>query len=490
MRIATMVAAALTASLLTAVPAAATPQVPDRYAQQKLTWAPCATEELKQLECATVTAPLNWNNAGQGKDIQLAISRLKSKNPNPKVLFTNPGGPGVEGRSTPLTFAGRDRLRDSHDIYGIDTRGTGASNPLSCGGQALLGWDLDARDRSEGNIDLLLDSARLSRQYCQVKSGELGKFVNTEQIVKDYDLIRQVLGADKINYVGYSGGTWYGAYYATYFPQRVGRFVLDSNTGFTGTWKETSDAQSAAFERRYREDFLPWVAKYDAIYHQGKTAEEARSNYERLRAGLAKAPLTVAGKPFGPATFDAVIKTVMYAKSAFPELGAGLAELNTGKADRLAQFSAQTDAVYSDSMVAAMYSLMCNDMPWPGSEDDLIRQSGEDGHRYPLVGYSKIVLSCTGWKRSPVQLKHPDGKGVPPVLMVQNERDPATSTELAEKAHREFAGSRMLRVTGEGDHGAYGNDNACVNDHVEQYLIDDKVPATDLSCKGTGLPTP
>ncbi|RJQ83436.1 alpha/beta hydrolase [Pseudonocardiaceae bacterium YIM PH 21723] len=489
MRIATITAAALTASLLTALPAAATPQVPDRYAHQQLGWAPCPADKLPGLECATVTVPLDWNNAGQGKDITLAISRLKSKNPTPKVLFTNPGGPGGEGRTLPYAYLKRERLTATHDIYGIDTRGTGASNPMNCGGQATLGWELDPRDHSDGNLDLMLDSARLGREYCQVKSGELGKFVNTEQIVKDYDLIRQVLGADKINYVGYSGGTWYGAYYATYFPQHTGRFVLDSNTYFTGDWKQSFGGQPEAFERRFREDFLPWVAKYDAIYHQGKTAEDARSNYEKLRAGLVAKPLTPNGKPFGPTDLDGVIVQALYHKQSFTNLAAGLAELNEGKADKLAAIAAVT--AYPEPMLATLFSVLCNDMPWPGSEDDLIRESGENGRKYPLIGYTKIVQSCHGWKRPPVKLKHPDGKGVPPVLMVQSDHDPATNTALAEKAHREFAGSRMLRITEEGDHGIYAlAGNPCADDIVEQYLIDDKVPAADLSCKGTGLPQP
>ena len=69
--------------------------------------------------------------------------------------------------------------------------------------------------------------------------------MNTAQTVQDIDLIRQLLGYDKIDFVGYSGGTWMGAYYQTYFPEHVGRFVLDSNTDFTRAWLDTFVAPAA-----------------------------------------------------------------------------------------------------------------------------------------------------------------------------------------------------------------------------------------------------
>ena len=45
-------------------------------------------------------------------------------------------------------------------------------------------------------------------------------------------------------------------------------------------------AANAKFERRFRQDFLPWLAKYDAQYHLGTTPEAAAQTYERLRAAM------------------------------------------------------------------------------------------------------------------------------------------------------------------------------------------------------------
>src|SRR5206468_1193174 len=75
-----------------------------------------------------------------------------------------------------------------------DVRGTGKSTNLTCDGGRYIGSNLDYRDRSAGNLDLILDSVRLAAEYCQQYGGEFGPLVNTEQTVRDLDLLRALLG--------------------------------------------------------------------------------------------------------------------------------------------------------------------------------------------------------------------------------------------------------------------------------------------------------
>jgi len=86
---------------------------------------------------------------------------------------------------------------------------------------------MDARDRDPWNLDLIAEASAMTQPYCERQSRGLLPYVNTAQTVQDMDLIRQLLGFDKIDYLGYSGGTWLGAHYQTYFAEHVGRFVLD-----------------------------------------------------------------------------------------------------------------------------------------------------------------------------------------------------------------------------------------------------------------------
>ncbi len=55
--------------------------------------------------------------------------------------------------------------------------------------------------------------------------------MSTIDAVRDMDLIREALGADQINYYGFSYGTYLGQVYATLFPGRMRRAVFDGERG-------------------------------------------------------------------------------------------------------------------------------------------------------------------------------------------------------------------------------------------------------------------
>ncbi|GGU52983.1 alpha/beta hydrolase [Lentzea flava] len=482
--------AVVTATSLWIVPQA---QAENAFAKQEITWQKCFDQVppgfppgAERLECGQFTTPMDWNNPHNGKTITIAVSRTVPLNGKGKTaVFTNPGGPGGEGRTLPLAFLSRPKLSENAEIYGIDVRGTGASSNITCGLYDTLG-STDPRDRSKANLDLLYRGMELQAKFCQTKSGELGRYVTTDQTVKDLDLLRQVLGRKKVDWLGYSGGSWMGAYYATYFPKTLDKIVLDSNAQFTGPWQEVFDDFGMGVERRFRVDFLPWAAKYDNLYHLGKTAEEVRQTYERTRAKLAAQPVTLPdGGTYYPVTLDALLFRGQYSKYSFEATAQKFAEL-AGAVP--AQLKAQAN--YPDAQTATLYTILCNDTPFQGGRRYLERDAVRDGARWPLFGYYQIMGPCAFWDRPNVQLKHPDGIGVAPTLMVQSVRDPATPIEGARKAHAGFAGSRLLTVQDEGDHGIYGMNNGCVNDVVERYLVDRVTPSADLSCPGVPLPEP
>lgn len=502
------VTAAITALLTAAAPASAEPApfaVPSEYADQRIDWQPCFDEPPPQLppggerlECGTLTAPMDWHNPDNGKEIRIAVSRLRPEGTqNARALFTNPGGPGGAGLEMPLGFLfdGRDELAAHFTIYGIDVRGTGRSTTVSCGPQENAP-SFDVKDRSPQNVRAILHHTEEFAESCAQHSGELGRYVNTEQTVADLDLLRRVEDHDRINWYGVSGGTWLGAHYATYFPRAVDRMVLDSNTQFTGSWQEVFAWQPMAFERRWREDVLPWLAAHDDQYQLGSSPRQVQFTVDQLREGLKRQPLPTPQGPLDHNALDALLVQAMYSKSLFPELGEALRALRAETdlelaAERLAATRArfvpmQTDP--ADSQAATMFAIRCNDTEFRGTPDSVAAWSQLQGQMFPLYGYHTIVQPCLYWHGQQAQLKRPDGKGVPPVLMLQAEKDPATAYEGALIAHREFANSRLVTVRGEGDHGVYGAGNGCVDDVVEEYLIDKQVPAGDISCPGGELP--
>lgn len=512
------VTAILGALLVTGQPALAQPappqsaprfEVPAKYADQRIEWAPCFQGELppdyppgsERLQCGIMTTPMDWRNPNNGKEISIAVSRLSpATGRSDRALFTNPGGPGGAGRGMPLALLERGRVEvlNNFDIYGIDVRGTGRSSTVSCGPETDEGSQLDVRDRDPETIQAFMDMTQRFAADCQKNSGELGRFVTTEQTVADLDLLRQVEQYEKINWFGVSGGTWLGAYFATYFPQSVDKVVLDSNAEFTGSWQDVFGWQPMAFERRWREDALPWLAAHDANYHLGTDPRQVQATVDELRADLKANPLPAPeGPPVDHSALDNLILQSMYSKSSFPQLGDTLVSLrqDTGAAAPvLAQARARAMPMQAaddaESQTATFYSIQCNDTPFRGTPESVVVQSGVEGRLYPLYGYYTVMEPCMYWQRPDVNLLKPTGVGVPPVLMLQSENDPATALEGAELAHQRFLGSRLLTVRNEGDHGVYASGNACVDDVVEAYLLDGVLPKRDLTCEGLPLPEP
>lgn len=501
----------------------------DRYTGQTVDWAPCFPEGVPEglppgsdrLECGSFSTPQDWANPA-GPSITIAVSRLSARRQDaPEALFTNPGGPGGPGRFMPLLFLLTDRQRvlDSQDIYGIDVRGTGGSTNADCDGGSTTGILLDPRDRRREQTDLILDSAALTTRFCRNGTGAFSPFVRTDETVRDLDLFRQLIGQEKINWLGYSAGTWLGAFYATYFPDRVERFVLDSNTAFTDPWQVTADLQPLGFQRRYEQDFLPWAADYDEILDLGSTPSEVNQTYENLRADLAAEPLDLGlGMAVYAVDLDGLVIGSMYAKTAFqflaetlrdlreevaqrgepaqrPLLSARQAERIQDEVQRMRDIRAHAGSfqpLAPDAPSATGLHVLCNDTPWVGDRESLLAGSQQQGEAYPLLGWATLANPCITWSRPDVTLRTPDGHGVPPILMVQNEHDPATPIEGALRARTAFAGARLLTVTDEGDHGSYAGviPNECVDNAVEDYLVDGVVPDRDTSCPGVPIPPP
>ncbi|AXB41537.1 alpha/beta hydrolase [Amycolatopsis albispora] len=481
--------------------------IPARYAEQELDWRQCTAEDVpdqpdtaKVLECATFATPRDWERPDDRQDLTIAISRLKSTGGTTASVLTNPGGPGGPGRSFPASLSQQAKLREHQEIIGIDTRGTGRSTNISCGG-AGQGAVHDPRDRDPRNLDLLLDSLELTTKTCERTSGELVEFVDTFHNTKDLDLLRVLLGREKINWIGYSAGTWLGAHYAQRFPERVGRFVLDSSVDFTSGWATSFDMQPMGYERRWRQDFLPWAAAHDNRYGLGVTGEQVRQTFEAVRYALTRNPVEVDGAKVGPGELDSRFLGLLKSKHAFPGLADFLAQLKTLTANdapeeakaraRAAIAAAPAEPDPLDAMLAVLTAVRCNDAPEHGDRKSVIRRSQKflDQGNLLAGGYWMFIQNCIFWENQPRPLPTMDGKGVPPVVLVQSVNDPATPIEGARKAHAGFANSRLLTVTGEGDHGIYGYGNAAVDKVVDAYLVDGVVPE-DQSLPGMPPPDP
>lgn len=219
---------------------------PDVYAQT-ISWGECDDEfslsddmaerltsrgvATDTFRCAMIEAPLDWNDSNSGKTIDLAVAHIPASGKGEPIgtLTGNPGGPGASGLQYMYGMtvsAGFDQVHEKYDLLGFDPRGIGRSTPVECP---------DASDVFEIEIAMCADQNPLALS------------MGTSQVARDMELLRALMGEDKLDYLGYSYGTIVGATYSTLFPERVGRVVLDSAPDHTWASPVGHFTQSVAF---------------------------------------------------------------------------------------------------------------------------------------------------------------------------------------------------------------------------------------------------
>jgi pimeloyl-ACP methyl ester carboxylesterase len=500
---------AVAVSVLVAATAPASATTPDPlapYLTQQVAWGSCPFKGGKA-QCARITVPRDWSAPEAGKDIEVAISRAAARGERRGAILVNPGGPGGQGTSLAGALAGLEPAVNEHyDFVGMDPRGTGQEGGDDEGfvcrvplGRLPAEDDLDARDRSAASIALHQRTPRAVAEACQ--SDALAPFVTTWQTAHDMDLIRALLGDGKLNYLGYSYGTWLGAKYASLFPEHAGRVVLDSSVNFEGRLQAAFEAFPKIDQRQFDHVYAPWLARRfpDQL---GKTVAEVKKNWERVRGYFRDQGVS-------PDVFDHVFvgngSTRQWLVGALI-LTKGLTALDgtpppsAADLDRVARTAfgrpaaqltaadvAPSEPDYAD-VGGTRLAVACGDQPvraatWYKLLSDL------QGPAYPLFGWAYgLSEPCGFWSDLP---RHPLPRLSPEaaknVLVVQGEFDPQTGYEQAEAAAR-AAGVPMVSVADSPFHGQYAvSGNSCVDGLVSGYFLGGARPAATI-CPGVPLP--
>ncbi|MEU5316588.1 alpha/beta hydrolase [Streptomyces sp. NPDC021056] len=469
------------AGSFTALPAdASTPRTADATQAAKLTWKSCGTTNYPTLQCASLKVPLDHHHP-RGRQITLALSRVphtakKSQGP----LLVNPGGPGGSGLTLAGFVAGSlpKAVAAQYDVIGFDPRGVGKSKPaLDC----KPGYFNPVRPDSVPSTPAIekanLQRAKSFAQACGKKYADVLPYINTVQAVRDMDSIRAALGAKKINYFGYSYGTYLGAVYAKLFPERVRRLVLDSIVDPTGVWYDDNLAQDYAFNDRHRA-FLAWVAKYDSTYKLGTDPEKIEAKWYAMRAALAKTP---AGGKVGASELEDTFIPGGYYNGYWPYLAEAFsAFVNDKNSDPLVEAYENFAAVDSsgDNGYSIYTSVQCRDADWPRDWGQWRNDNWAVYQKAPFMTWNNAWYNapCAFWPTNSLRPVNVANAQLPPALLFQATDDAATPYEGGVTVHRLLRGSSLVVEQGGGNHGITLSGNACLDKYLAAYLTDGTVP--------------
>jgi pimeloyl-ACP methyl ester carboxylesterase len=305
--------------------------------------------------------------------------------------------------------------------------------------------------------------------------------LSTAVTARDMDRLRAALGQVKLDYLGFSYGTYLGALYAQEFPGNVGNMVLDGAVDPALSEVTTEQQQAASFEVDLR-DFFAWCPTNATC--KGELPNGAAAAFGQVLGSLEAghtltADLSAVLGGEQQANFAVALTGVvssLYSISDWPYLADGLAEAaGSGNGTVLTELAYGYAGFSSNgtvqNIVSANLAISCLDHPAPpvSGYQALAREFAKTSPDFgPAEAWG--TLACNYWpvpstgKPAAIHLSESI-----PILVVGSTHDPATPYAWAEALTSQLDGSELLTRDGDGHTGYFSS--TCVQGLVDHYLI-------------------
>ncbi|MBL3700607.1 alpha/beta hydrolase [Leucobacter luti] len=463
---------------------------PDVYAQQ-IDWRECTAADgldaglagalddvgvdTPAIRCGTVMAPFDWSDRKDADRIELAIVHIPSTGASPRgTLLGNPGGPGATGvdfmLGMPLSPDFGPVLAD-YDLLGFDPRGIGGSTPLNCDG---AGSEIPA----------------IQLGAC-VADNPIAHTMGTSQVARDMELLRSLMDAERLDYIGYSYGTMLGATYATIFPDQVGRMVLDSaeNAEWASPIHHFDQAVAVAnatvalatscrTEYRDEVEVCPFVDEDSLLRVLGELNEDplVASDGTRIDGDALQSYLT-----------DTLYQSHYERGRALDRIALALFG-DQDAIDEIGEMFAGEDGAID----LAMEVVTCHSFPIEPDIPGLLEHIRATGIPRLLGGPEIsddtlapfVDLSCYALPESGLDITESfDAAEADPILVIGITGDHATPYQYAQELVTELGNATLLTLDGQGHAASYSDRSSCIDDAVTAYLVDGDLPKAGTICR-------
>ncbi len=462
-------------------------------------WGSCARfvpdAPLPTAQCTTVPVPIDDADP-TGPQANLAVIKVPARGQRLGVLLINPGGPGASAVDSVVYTAGAltdSPVSEHFDLVGFDPRGVGYSTPqLRCFTDAE--WDAWRRepmvDYSPAGVAAIEQLNQGMAQKCLDRMGKpFLSSVGTASAAKDMDAVRQALGEEQINYLGYSYGTELGTAYVERFGDRVRAMVLDGAIDPMQDPLQSLVEQMAGFQVAFNDYAADCAKSPDCPL--GTDPAQFVNRYHQLVNPLVTKPGPTLD-PRGLSYPDAITGTInaLYTPMYWKYLTSGLLGLQRGeRADDLLlladYYDGRDENGHYDNGQDAFNAIRCVDTPTTNDPAAWAQVDKELRERAPFLSYGEFTGFaprdlCSFWPVPPTSVPHVAAPAPPgSVVVVSTTHDPAPPYQAGVDLARQL---QAPLITYDGtQHTVVFNGNQCVDGAVTRYLVDRVLPG-DIHC--------
>lgn len=474
------------------------------YAGENITWKPCGSIKDRSLECSSIQVPLDqFNKDVSNKTFTVPLIRLRGKPGSPNLLM-NPGGPGGSGfefihrRGEQLSTI----VGDGFHLLTFDPRGVNSSTP-----QAACYPNKEARRQlsSVHNTDITRDGAEIYAwvrnfvRACSDTMGEHGKYINTPQTAADMNSILDAVGQENMYYWGFSYGTLLGQTYATLFPDRSHRVIIDGVVNQFNWYGQRIDLEDLVDTEHVFDGLLKECVKSgDACPLSSPTDswEGLKSKFVTFMDDLKKQPLSVYvnNSQYGLLDYQKIwygaLFPALYKPQNWYKFADRMEQLMNGNAtEAFEDYGMDDDSEYED----ALYTIAINDGLsgpefWPQDLDTFLDIITPSFNRSVFAEEDLVFLFAKQQWQIPKTHHYRPRNGVKtahPLLILTTTYDPVCPLVSAKSARAAFNDSRIVEVEGYG-HCSVAAPSLCLAKHARDFLYNGTLPANDTKCEVNG----